>query len=465
MRPAFPNPTDRAGGDGQSRVDLARLVEASCSANFRQAVVSVEDGASVGPAKSVIRLAVGTAGELASVVPGLPTGASIGADGRFPRHARLRPRRWSCRDRPGRREGRDRLRCRRRRPAARRRANHDRHAAALLPDVPMIDGEQRLSSPTSASPTEEFSGRRFEAISSRPAGGLLFRRLWRGDALSRCGLLPTMCCPAATSTSMSTTTSPPKCRSRRPTETSSAPSDQGDDEPFPAGRECHLRSKPCFKTEADAVCAPGASAGGPDRFVLFDTSEFFMPGFGRIERWPDLSALVGDRAFPTPERGAGADRARPCRRRDLRRGADLPVAHRGQRRAADPGCHGPARRARQRARDLRRRARSVLRAHRRGDRRCRSGAHRLGRAGAQSRRGRCPQRRSRQHRPNSFGRSSSTEASTTAGRRSWSVPAASGAAGSNSSAGSSGTSISPSPRSPSDPDRTRLSIPPTARPW
>jgi hypothetical protein len=34
-------------------------------------------------------------------------------------------------------------------------------------------------------------------------------------------------------------------------------------------------------------------AGGPDRFVLFDTSEFFMPSFGRIERWPDLSALVG----------------------------------------------------------------------------------------------------------------------------------------------------------------------------
>jgi cellulose synthase operon protein B len=46
-------------------------------------------------------------------------------------------------------------------------------------------------------------------------------------------------------------------------------------------------------TEADQVCAPGATAGGKDRFVLFDTSEFSMPPFGRIERWPDLSALVG----------------------------------------------------------------------------------------------------------------------------------------------------------------------------
>jgi hypothetical protein len=46
-------------------------------------------------------------------------------------------------------------------------------------------------------------------------------------------------------------------------------------------------------TEADFICAPGTTAGGPDRFVLFDTSEFFMPSFGRVERWPDLSALAG----------------------------------------------------------------------------------------------------------------------------------------------------------------------------
>lgn len=46
-------------------------------------------------------------------------------------------------------------------------------------------------------------------------------------------------------------------------------------------------------TEADAICAPGTTAEIPDRFAIFDTSEFRMPDFARIERWPNISALVG----------------------------------------------------------------------------------------------------------------------------------------------------------------------------
>ncbi|MFC3074805.1 cellulose biosynthesis cyclic di-GMP-binding regulatory protein BcsB [Shinella pollutisoli] len=49
--------------------------------------------------------------------------------------------------------------------------------------------------------------------------------------------------------------------------------------------------------EADAVCAPGASAREEPRFALFDTSEFQMPRFARIARLPDLAALAGT-GFP-----------------------------------------------------------------------------------------------------------------------------------------------------------------------
>ncbi|SHF31131.1 cellulose synthase subunit [Kaistia soli DSM 19436] len=52
-----------------------------------------------------------------------------------------------------------------------------------------------------------------------------------------------------------------------------------------------------LNTEADLACAPGGSIAGPDRFVLFDTSEFSMPSFARIGRRPSLSALAGS-GFP-----------------------------------------------------------------------------------------------------------------------------------------------------------------------
>ncbi|WP_411033308.1 cellulose biosynthesis cyclic di-GMP-binding regulatory protein BcsB [Shinella sp. BYT-45] len=50
-------------------------------------------------------------------------------------------------------------------------------------------------------------------------------------------------------------------------------------------------------TQADKVCAPGASALEEPRFALFDSSEFRMPRFARIAQLPNLAALAGT-GFP-----------------------------------------------------------------------------------------------------------------------------------------------------------------------
>ncbi|WP_421593038.1 cellulose biosynthesis cyclic di-GMP-binding regulatory protein BcsB [Shinella sp. M27] len=50
-------------------------------------------------------------------------------------------------------------------------------------------------------------------------------------------------------------------------------------------------------TAADKVCAPGSSASEEPRFALFDTSEFRMPRFARIAQLPNLAALSGT-GFP-----------------------------------------------------------------------------------------------------------------------------------------------------------------------
>ncbi|MBZ9674322.1 cellulose biosynthesis cyclic di-GMP-binding regulatory protein BcsB [Mesorhizobium sp. ES1-1] len=50
-------------------------------------------------------------------------------------------------------------------------------------------------------------------------------------------------------------------------------------------------------TQADATCAPGATAQSGQRFVVFDSSEFVMPSFARIARTPNLAAISGT-GFP-----------------------------------------------------------------------------------------------------------------------------------------------------------------------
>ncbi|MGC4026930.1 MAG: cellulose biosynthesis cyclic di-GMP-binding regulatory protein BcsB [Mesorhizobium sp.] len=50
-------------------------------------------------------------------------------------------------------------------------------------------------------------------------------------------------------------------------------------------------------TQADKVCAPGATANTNQRFVLFNTSELHLPNFARIARRPDLAGFSGT-GFP-----------------------------------------------------------------------------------------------------------------------------------------------------------------------
>jgi len=55
----------------------------------------------------------------------------------------------------------------------------------------------------------------------------------------------------------------------------------------------HLTIEAIVPTSSDSVCAPGSTAGGGNRFVLFDTTGFSMPAFGRALQYPDLSVLAG----------------------------------------------------------------------------------------------------------------------------------------------------------------------------
>lgn len=50
-------------------------------------------------------------------------------------------------------------------------------------------------------------------------------------------------------------------------------------------------------TKADATCAPGATARGGQRFVIFDSSELVVPDFARVARTPDLAGISGT-GFP-----------------------------------------------------------------------------------------------------------------------------------------------------------------------
>ncbi|MGQ2908025.1 MAG: cellulose biosynthesis cyclic di-GMP-binding regulatory protein BcsB [Aliihoeflea sp.] len=50
-------------------------------------------------------------------------------------------------------------------------------------------------------------------------------------------------------------------------------------------------------TEADQVCAPGATTDETPRFAVFDTSRFVLPQFARVGQFPNLAAVAGT-GFP-----------------------------------------------------------------------------------------------------------------------------------------------------------------------
>ena len=52
-----------------------------------------------------------------------------------------------------------------------------------------------------------------------------------------------------------------------------------------------------LESENDKICAPGATGNETPRFAMFDTSEFHMPNFARIDQLPNLAAVAGT-GFP-----------------------------------------------------------------------------------------------------------------------------------------------------------------------
>jgi len=282
------------GGRAFADTELARLVQAIVlRGNFRQAVVSVEDGSYAGPPAGVLRLAVGTAAELSGVMPGLPPEAGsaptvgfLDAPGAAPTLIISGPT-WPdvkaaigyVADGVG-------------RPVGATRGVIDT-TPNILPLVPLIEGERRLSFADLGVATAEFNGRRFRSQFYIGLPGDFFSDAY-GEA--------TIYLDAAYTGEVQPGSHIDIYVNGFIAANSPLTSDEGDILQHLPIKVAMTHFRPgvnviavdaVLDTEADQICAPGTVTGGKDRFVLFDTSEFSMPPFGRIQRWPDLSALVG----------------------------------------------------------------------------------------------------------------------------------------------------------------------------
>jgi hypothetical protein len=277
-----------------AETDLARLVQAIVlRGNFRQAVITVEDGSYDGPPQGVLRLAVGTAAELSAVIPGLPPDATraptvgfLDAGGAAPTLVISGPAWLDVKaaigyvaDGVG-------------RPIGVARKTIDT-TPIILPLVPLLEGDERLSLIQLGLPTEEFSGRRFRSqfyvglpgdfySDAYGEATLYLDAAYTGEV--RPGSHIDVYVNGFIAANMPLTSVDGDILQHLPIKVSMTH--------FRPGVNV-VDIDAVLDTEADAICAPGTTAGGPDRFVLFDTTEFFMPSFGRVERWPDLSALAG----------------------------------------------------------------------------------------------------------------------------------------------------------------------------
>lgn len=277
-----------------AETDLARLVQAIVlRGNFRQAVINVEDVTYRGPPQGVLRLAVGTAAELAAVVPGLPSDAGSAPTVGFldapsaaptlvisgPSWPDVKAAIGYVADGVG-------------RPIGVNRKMIDT-TPIIVPLVPLLEGNERLSLAQLGIATAEFSGRRYR---SQFYIGL------PGDFYSDAYGEATLYLDAAYTGEVRPGSHVDIYVNGFIAANTPLTSNDGDILQHLPIKVAMTHFRPgvnviaidaVLDTEADAICAPGTVAGGRDRFVLFDTSEFFMPSFGRVERWPDLSALVG----------------------------------------------------------------------------------------------------------------------------------------------------------------------------
>ncbi len=273
--------------------DLARLVQAIVlRGNFRQAVVSVENGAYDGPPQGVLRLMVGTAAEL-SGIPGIPEEAGraptvgfLDTPGAAPTLVISGPRWQDVKSAMGyvaNGVGR---------PADSVRNTIDT-TPMVLPPVPLFNGGRTLSLAELGVATEEFSGRRFRREFFVGLPGNFFSDAFGEATLYVDGAYTDEVRPGSRidvyvngfiAANMPLTSREGDILQHLPIKVSMTH--------FRPGVNT-VAIEAVLDTEADAICAPGTVASGPNRFVLFDTSEFSIPPFARVERWPDLSALAG----------------------------------------------------------------------------------------------------------------------------------------------------------------------------
>ena len=273
--------------------DLARLIQAIVlRGNFRQAVVSVEEQDYTGTPQGVLRLMVGTASELANV-PGLPDEAEraptvgfLDTPGAAPTLVISGPRWQDVKAAMGyvaNGVGR---------PRDVVRTTIDT-TPMILPPVPLINSPRTLSLAELGVATEEFSGRRYRREFFIGLPGDFFSDAFGEATLYVDGAYTEEVRPGSRidvyvngfiAANTPLTSKEGDILQHLPIKVSMTH--------FRPGVNT-VAIEAVLDTAADEICAPGTVASGPNRFVLFDTSEFSMPAFARVERWPDLSALAG----------------------------------------------------------------------------------------------------------------------------------------------------------------------------
>ncbi len=273
--------------------DLARLIQAIVlRGNFRQAVVSVDDGSYAGPPQGVLRLLVGTAEELAGV-SGLPREAStaptvgfLDGPGAVPTLVVSGPRWQDVK------AGMGYIANGVGRPLDSVRNTIDT-TPMILPPVQLFNGPRSVTLADLGVPTEEFSGRRFRREFFIGLPGDFFSGAFGEATLAIDGAYTAQVRPGSRidvyvngfiAANMPLTSSQGDILQRLPIKVAMTH--------FRPGVNS-IAIEAVLNTEADTICAPGTVAGGPNRFVLFDTTEFSMPAFARVDRWPDLTALAG----------------------------------------------------------------------------------------------------------------------------------------------------------------------------
>ncbi len=273
--------------------DILRLVQAIVlRGNFRQPRVEIESEPLANGPLGTLQVAVGTASDLAAI-PGLPASANASATVAFAGTAGSSPMLVvSGPDRSAVHRAIDQIA-----------ATVDRPPGVaptvvnttpwLLPPVPILTGDTRLQFSELAIPTEEFSGRRSHAEFHVALPGDFYAEAYGKatvylDAAYTAEVKPGSHLDVYVNGQIAANT-PLTSRSGdifRHLPISVALTN------FRPGVN-RVTIEAVLDTDTDLVCGPGAAAGGPPRFAIFNTSEFRMPDFARINRWPNLAALAG----------------------------------------------------------------------------------------------------------------------------------------------------------------------------